>query len=192
MVNGRARRRWRRRPLIAVVLPSLQHQLLLLFIVAISGVSSTIDVRVTIDGNAGIGDVIKSPGSTTLLQCDVEGAADELTAAYEWLLDGRRVSTPTANHVRQLRNIDANSTGLYRCIFIYNTSSTINNAIVSTGRRLKLTHRPTIVAAPKSLSVTPGSNCRLECAVDGEPTPTISWLKDGLPISGRPTQDNAK
>ena len=38
---------------------------------------------------------------------------------------------------------------------------------------------PTFIATPKPSVVIEGQNISLDCAANGNPNPTITWLKDG-------------
>lgn len=41
---------------------------------------------------------------------------------------------------------------------------------------------PTFIAYPRSVVVVEGQNVSMDCAANGNPNPTITWLKDGSPI----------
>lgn len=41
---------------------------------------------------------------------------------------------------------------------------------------------PTFAAKPRSAVVVEGQNVSLDCAANGNPRPTITWLKDGYAI----------
>lgn len=40
-----------------------------------------------------------------------------------------------------------------------------------------------ILTTPKSLTVEEGNNARFECDVDGEPAPSITWLREGITVA---------
>ena len=48
------------------------------------------------------------------------------------------------------------------------------------------TGEPKINVHPESQIKPEGSNLTLSCSADGNPVPTISWTKDGSPISSNP------
>lgn len=41
---------------------------------------------------------------------------------------------------------------------------------------------PTFIVQPKPAVVIEGQNVSLDCAANGNPVPTITWLKDGYAI----------
>lgn len=41
---------------------------------------------------------------------------------------------------------------------------------------------PEFIATPRSTVATEGANITLDCAANGNPRPTITWLKDGVSI----------
>lgn len=41
---------------------------------------------------------------------------------------------------------------------------------------------PTFIAYPRSVVAVEGQNVSLDCAANGNPNPTITWLKDGSAI----------
>ena len=41
---------------------------------------------------------------------------------------------------------------------------------------------PKFLQKPRSINIDEGSSVTLSCKIDGEPLPTVTWIKDGRPI----------
>lgn len=73
-----------------------------------------------------------------------------------------------------LRNIQNKDEGRYQCVIrnqfgsVYSNQSNISVYVL-----------PTFVKTPSNLTVRAGGTARLECGATGQPTPTVSWQKDG-------------
>ncbi|KAH6928455.1 hypothetical protein HPB50_016602 [Hyalomma asiaticum] len=73
-----------------------------------------------------------------------------------------------------LRNIQKKDEGRYQCVIrnqfgsVYSNQSNISVYVL-----------PSFVKTPSNLTVRAGGTARLECDATGQPTPTVSWQKDG-------------
>nr|XP_050027709.1 leucine-rich repeats and immunoglobulin-like domains protein 3 [Dermacentor andersoni] len=73
-----------------------------------------------------------------------------------------------------LRNIQNKDEGRYQCVIrnqfgsVYSNHSNISVYVL-----------PSFVKTPSNLTVRAGGTARLECGATGQPTPTVSWQKDG-------------
>lgn len=71
---------------------------------------------------------------------------------------------------------------------VSSSKSTVEKVVVETAKETttivqKAKEKPsvpaTIVTKPKSMTVEKGENARFECDVDGDPAPSITWLREG-------------
>ncbi|KTF76822.1 hypothetical protein cypCar_00021533 [Cyprinus carpio] len=122
-------------------------------------------------------------GGDITLQCEADGIP---RPAISWMKDGRPLSTSRKaqilNEGRLLRIQDAQvaDTGRYTCIAV--------NVAGQADRKYDLSVHvpPTIIGqtqVPENLSVVVKNPVVLSCEASGMPLPSITWLKDGQPIS---------
>ncbi|KAM9642204.1 hemicentin-2 [Trichechus inunguis] len=100
-----------------------------------------------------------------------------------WQKEGLSIPTGTNNQVLpsgQLRIIHASpeDAGNYFCIAQNSAGSTMGKT------RLVVQVPPMIETGLPDLSTTEGSNALLPCTARGSPEPSITWEKDGQPVSG--------
>ncbi|KAM9207753.1 hemicentin-2 [Dugong dugon] len=100
-----------------------------------------------------------------------------------WQKEGLSIPTGTNNQVLpsgQLRIIHASTedAGNYFCIVQNSAGSAMGKT------RLVVQVPPMIETGLPDLSTTEGSNALLPCTARGSPKPSITWEKDGQPVSG--------
>uniref|UniRef100_A0A673IBQ3 Hemicentin-1 n=1 Tax=Sinocyclocheilus rhinocerous TaxID=307959 RepID=A0A673IBQ3_9TELE len=122
-------------------------------------------------------------GGDMTLQCEADGVP---RPAISWMKDGRPLSTgrraQILNEGRLLRIQDAQvaDTGRYTCIAV--------NVAGQADRKYDVSVHvpPTILGqtqVPENVSVVVKNPVVLTCEASGMPPPSITWLKDGQPIS---------
>ncbi|XP_056628956.1 hemicentin-1 isoform X2 [Triplophysa dalaica] len=119
-------------------------------------------------------------GSEVILTCEVQGSPAPLVT---WSRNGQPIPPVTAwftvlpsgsLKIADVRLIDSK---FYTC-------SAVNPAgNVSLTYNLQVQAKPRIQPAPTSLKALIGQTVVLPCVVQGEPSPQISWLHDGLLVS---------
>ena len=57
---------------------------------------------------------------------------------------------------------------------------------VSPEAELRVESPPHIVEAPDTMTVARGEELELQCSATGDPPPIISWLKNGIQVTGAP------
>ncbi|XP_063057327.1 hemicentin-1 isoform X2 [Engraulis encrasicolus] len=114
------------------------------------------------------------------LKCKVAGNP---LPAVTWYKDGRPVTSAAGvtllnrGQVLELSRAQVSDTGAYRCVAI------------SVAGTSELTHTlevyvpPSISSEGGVVSVVVNEPVRLECEATGVPTPTLTWLKDGSPVT---------
>ncbi|XP_031431207.1 LOW QUALITY PROTEIN: hemicentin-1 [Clupea harengus] len=119
-------------------------------------------------------------GYPTQLKCKVSGSP---LPAVTWYKDGRPLSSAAGvtllnrGQVLELSRAQVSDTGAYRCVAISVAGST------------ELTHTlqvyvpPSISSDGGLVSVVVNEAVRLECEASGVPTPGLTWLKDGSPVT---------
>ncbi|XP_016146102.1 hemicentin-1-like [Sinocyclocheilus grahami] len=136
-------------------------------------------VRPSISSSAQDQETVTRGGDITL-QCEADGIP---RPAISWMKDGRPLSrAQILNEGRLLRIQDAQvaDTGRYTCIAV--------NVAGQADRKYDLNVHvpPTIIGqtqVPENVSVVVKNPVVLTCEASGMPLPSITWLKDGQPIS---------
>ncbi|XP_051663785.1 hemicentin-2 [Manacus candei] len=124
-------------------------------------------------------------GTPLILTCQVTGVA---VPTVTWLKDGSPLeSSPEQGLVSggaqlQLSPLQPFHQGRYTCLAQGAGAETRKDFVVL------VRVAPQIISAglPSEHSVLEGSGVRLECRAQGQPTPQISWLKDGQPLELQP------
>ncbi|XP_029816435.1 hemicentin-2 [Manacus vitellinus] len=124
-------------------------------------------------------------GTPLVLTCQVTGVA---VPTVTWLKDGSPLeSSPEQGLVSggaqlQLNPLQPFHQGRYTCLARGAGAETRKDFVVL------VRVAPQIISAglPSEHSVLEGSGVRLECRAQGQPTPQISWLKDGQPLELQP------
>ncbi|XP_062361457.1 hemicentin-2 [Cinclus cinclus] len=124
-------------------------------------------------------------GTPLVLTCQVTGVA---VPTVTWLKDGRPLEvSPEQGLVAggaqlQLSPLQPFHQGLYTCLAQGPGAETRKDFMVL----VRVPPQISSAGHPSERSVLEGSRVRLECRAEGQPTPHISWLKDGQPLGLQP------
>ncbi|KAM6237533.1 hemicentin-2 [Spheniscus humboldti] len=124
-------------------------------------------------------------GSPLVLTCQVTGVP---APTVTWLKDGSPLeSSPEQGLVSeggqlQLSPLQPFHQGRYTCVVQGPGTEMRKDFVVL----VRVAPRITSVGVPSEHSVLEGRGVRLECRAEGQPTPQISWLKDGQPLELQP------
>ncbi|GAB0198482.1 hemicentin-2 [Grus japonensis] len=125
-------------------------------------------------------------GSPLVLTCQVGGVPAPVVT---WLKDGSLLeSSPeqglvSAGGQLQLSPLQPFHQGRYTCLAQGPGAETRKDFMVL----VRVAPRIASVGVPSEYSVLEGKGVRLECRAEGQPTPEISWLKDGQPLGLQPS-----
>ncbi|XP_049724489.1 hemicentin-1 isoform X1 [Elephas maximus indicus] len=128
-------------------------------------------------------EVIVTRGKSISLECEVQGIPQP---AVTWMKDGRPlakgkgVEILNEGRILKLKNIHVSDTGRYVCVAV--------NVAGMTDRKYDLSvHTPPSIVGnhgtPENISVVEKNSVSLTCEASGIPLPSITWLKDGWPVS---------
>ncbi|KAM6193100.1 hemicentin-2 [Sarcoramphus papa] len=124
-------------------------------------------------------------GSPLVLTCRVTGVP---APAVTWLKDGSPLeSSPEGGLVSgggqlQLSPLQPFHQGRYTCLVRGPGAEMRKDFMVL----VRVAPQITSVGVPSEHTVLEGRGVRLECRAEGQPTPQISWLKDGQPLGLQP------
>ncbi|KAM5295479.1 hemicentin-1 isoform 1-T1 [Glossophaga mutica] len=122
-------------------------------------------------------------GKGVSLECEVQGIPQPTVT---WMKDGRPLTKGRGmeildeGRILQLKNVHVSDTGRYVCVAV--------NVAGMTDRKYDLSvHTPPSIignhGTPENISVVGKNSVSLTCEASGIPLPSITWLKDGWPIS---------
>ncbi|XP_044243814.3 hemicentin-1 isoform X3 [Ursus arctos] len=128
-------------------------------------------------------EIIVTRGKSISLECDVQGIPQPKVT---WMRDGRPLTKGRGmeildeGRILQLKNIHVSDTGRYVCVAV--------NVAGMTDRKYDLSvHTPPSIIGndgiPENISVVEKNSVSLTCEASGIPLPSITWLKDGWPVS---------
>ncbi|XP_052593110.1 hemicentin-1 isoform X2 [Peromyscus californicus insignis] len=128
-------------------------------------------------------EIIVIRGKSISLECEVQGIPQPTVT---WMKDGRPLSAGKGveildeGRILQLKNVHVSDTGRYVCVAV--------NVAGMTDKRYDLSvHAPPSIIGnqgiPENISVVEKSSVSLTCEASGIPLPSITWLKDGWPVS---------
>ncbi|XP_012495412.1 PREDICTED: hemicentin-1-like, partial [Propithecus coquereli] len=128
-------------------------------------------------------EIIVIRGKSISLECEVQGIPQPTVT---WMKDGRPLTKARGveildeGRILQLKNIHVSDTGRYVCVAV--------NVAGMTDRKYDLSvHAPPSITgnhgAPENISVVEKNSVSLTCEASGIPLPSITWLKDGWPVS---------
>jgi hemicentin len=115
-----------------------------------------------------------------VLPCNI--LQDE-SISVSWALNGNQLTLPFPgyqlfpNNSLLIQSVALTQGGTYTC--------TGTNTLGSVGASVQLNvlFAPSVNAVQDSLSYTQGQIAQLQCTVSGNPTPSVTWTKDGVAIS---------
>nr|XP_036865807.1 hemicentin-1 [Manis javanica] len=128
-------------------------------------------------------EIIVTRGKSISLECESQGIPQPTVT---WMKDGRPLAKGRGmeilgeGHILQLKNVHVSDTGRYVCVVV--------NVAGMTDRKYDLSvHTPPSIIGnlrtSENISVVEKNSVSLTCEASGIPLPTITWLKDGLPLS---------
>ncbi|XP_077013357.1 hemicentin-1 isoform X4 [Tamandua tetradactyla] len=128
-------------------------------------------------------DIIVTRGKSVSLECEAQGIPQP---AVTWMKDGRPMAKGRGaeilgeGRILQLKNVHVSETGRYVCVAV--------NVAGMADRKYDLSvHAPPSIlgnhGAPENISVVEKNSVSLTCEASGIPLPSITWLRDGWPIS---------
>ncbi|XP_038527072.1 hemicentin-1 isoform X3 [Canis lupus familiaris] len=128
-------------------------------------------------------EIIVTRGKSISLECEVQGIPQPKVT---WMKDGRPLTKGRGmeildeGRILQLKNIHISDTGRYVCVAV--------NVAGMTDRKYDLSvHTPPSIIGnhgiPENISVVEKNSVSLTCEASGIPLPSITWLKDGWPVS---------
>ncbi|XP_036128071.1 hemicentin-1 [Molossus molossus] len=128
-------------------------------------------------------EIVVTRGKSISLECEVQGIPQPTVT---WMKDGRPLTKGRGmeilddGRILQLKNIHVSDTGRYVCVAL--------NVAGMTDRKYDLSvHTPPSIignhGTPENISVVEKNSVSLTCEASGIPLPSITWLKDGWPIS---------
>jgi hypothetical protein len=133
---------------------------------------------------AAVGSTTVSVGAAVTLTATADGT----NLSYQWRKNGAPIQGATAQ-TYSINSASSTDAAVYQVVASNAAGSAASpeeTLIVGmTGTNGGTTSAPTIVTQPTATqTVLAGSNVTLAVVVDGAPTPTIMWKKDGVTISG--------
>ncbi|GBL86951.1 Neogenin [Araneus ventricosus] len=134
-------------------------------------------------------DLTVYPGQTAYFPCSIQGHPP---ADIVWYKDDRLLRqdkdrmTLLPSGALEIQHVKSSDSGTYKC----NASNIERHRISSTGTltvsldyaEVSKLSAPQFVAVPRSSFVVESESITLDCAANGNPTPKITWLKDGATI----------
>ncbi|XP_030391158.1 hemicentin-2 isoform X2 [Gopherus evgoodei] len=120
-------------------------------------------------------------GSLLMLTCEAVGVPPP---AITWLKDGALLESSVEQGVvfrggqLQISRLQPFHVGRYTCLAQSLEAEARKDFIVS----LQVVPRILTAGIPSEHSVLEGTGVKLECEVEGQPAPEVTWLKDGSPL----------
>ncbi|KAG1650913.1 Neogenin [Nymphon striatum] len=128
-------------------------------------------------------------GQTARFECVIPGSPP---ATVSWIKDGRPLVLDKSRMLvlpsgsLEIYPVEESDAGSYKC-----NASNVDRFKLSYSGKLTINHNyaeareisaPHFIAQPKKTVIAEGETVTLECAANGNPKPSITWLKDGTTI----------
>ncbi|KAL9951090.1 hypothetical protein ACROYT_G043686 [Oculina patagonica] len=121
-------------------------------------------------------------GDDVTLSCNADGNPEP---TISWTRNGSPMSTPGNSRItfsdnkKQLTitNVNRTDSGEYRCVASNSLGNDTSNAAT-----LNVQYPSEITAHPRNKTRKEGQNVTLSCNATGNPTPKISWTRNGYPV----------
>nr|XP_058952493.1 uncharacterized protein LOC131779909 isoform X2 [Pocillopora verrucosa] len=110
-------------------------------------------------------------GTNTTFHCTATGNP---TPTITWMKDGKFVAEGHTLSFETSRN----DSGKYWCLATNGLGDTINTTV-----NLDVQYSPSIILKPEDKIVTEGKLLTFQCAAAGNPSPKITWTKDGITMA---------
>lgn len=121
-------------------------------------------------------------GHSAFFSCDVTG--EPPLPKIHWNKDGSALTTDPRFSINPsgttltIRLVRSNDAGIYECIAQSHGGRRSASARLTVASSVS----PTIERAPIDVDAPLGSRVQFDCRVAGDPTPTIKWQKDSIPV----------
>ncbi|XP_049954966.1 Down syndrome cell adhesion molecule-like protein Dscam2 [Schistocerca serialis cubense] len=119
-------------------------------------------------------------GRAAQLNCTTEGHPQ---LAVSWLKDGHPLTTSSrvrlvAPQILRIEHVERSDKGMYQCVVSNNDETAQGTAELRLGDVA-----PVLVATFAGGTLRPGAAWSAQCEAAGSPLPTLSWQRDGAPLS---------
>ncbi|XP_019637516.1 PREDICTED: hemicentin-1-like [Branchiostoma belcheri] len=125
-------------------------------------------------------------GKTVSLMCTVKDAKPNITSLY-WEKDGGRIEANgyegkySGGNAKSsslvIRHVTRNDAGLYTCFVEHPVRSAAESMLV------RVQYPASIISISDSMDVSVSDHVTFQCVADGNPTPNITWSKNGRLLS---------
>ncbi|XP_070997728.1 myelin-associated glycoprotein-like isoform X1 [Oncorhynchus clarkii lewisi] len=110
-------------------------------------------------------------GSSVTLHCEVDSNPPP---RISWLFGDQELLWDTASNASfSLEDLTPSQEGIYTCV------GDNGYGVMNTSMYLAVLYPPSEPVVNGSLTILEGSSISLQCSTQGNPTPTLTWLKDG-------------
>ncbi|KAG1673521.1 Neogenin [Nymphon striatum] len=119
-------------------------------------------------------------GQTARFECVIPGSPP---ATVSWIKDGRPLVLDKSRMLvlpsgsLEIYPVEESDAGSYKC-----NASNVDRFKLSYSAEAREISAPHFIAQPKKTVIAEGETVTLECAANGNPKPSITWLKDGTTI----------
>ena len=110
------------------------------------------------------------------------GAKGSTPRAYQWKKDGVNYGNSTASDTLTIADVQPADAGRYAVVVSNNGGSVTSKEALLTINGT--TAAPKFISSPAAQTISSGSTVIFNATVSGTPAPTLSWHRNGTPISG--------